>query len=127
MYLSSGKEIERTVVLQIMPERPHYRPELISLLLPRYYSSSTWGVVGRSTLAGNGVSPAWFVGSLQDEVPHCKMQVLTYSDQNILESRPICVFFSVYYFIFPNACRIVVNTQFFTYISLSFNQAQTIY
>ena len=45
-----------------MPQRAHYRPELISLLLPRYYSSSTWGVVGRSTLAGNGLSGAWFVG-----------------------------------------------------------------
>ena len=53
-YQKKAGDIER--FLQTMPERPHYRPELISLLLPRYWRNSTWGVVGRSTLAGNGVS-----------------------------------------------------------------------
>jgi hypothetical protein len=48
---------------------------LISLLLPRYYSSSTWGVVGRSTLAGNGLSEAWFVGIY----PYIHISIYLYS------------------------------------------------
>ena len=64
-----------------MPERPHYRSELISLLLPRYYSSSTWGVVGRSTLAGNGVSPAWFVED-EEEYFRSSISVTGYKKEN---------------------------------------------